>query len=137
MAHLRGDITKVKEVLKRGYAQPIVQQTRMEVVQETIPGLSAQIYNIINIPGGTYINGYLKKISITADEGAIIMQSMLRREGVITGTIEDFWSTQFILSGEWSLFDKAIFDNENFYIVIFNNSALAQNFTANISYIEV
>ena len=137
MAHLRGDITKVKEVLKRGYAQPIVQQTRMEVVQESVPGLSAQIYNIINIPGGTYINGYLKKISITVDEGATVMQSMLRREGVITGTIEDFWSTQFILSGEWSLFDKAIFDNENFYIVIFNNSALAQNFTANISYIEV
>ncbi len=137
MAHLRGDITKVKEVLKRGYAQPIVQQTRMEVVQETVPGLSAEIYNIINIPGGTYINGYLKKISITVDEGATVMQAMLRGESTRTGAILDFWRTQFILSGEWSLSDQALFDYENLYIVIWNNSANPQNFTANISYIEV
>ena len=137
MTHLRGSITKVKEVLKRGYDQPIIQQTRMEVVQETVPALSAIIIDIINIPGGTYTNGYLKKISITVDEFTIVMQSMLRKVSTVTGTIEDFWRAQFIGNNEWSLFDKAIFDNENLYIVFWNNSANPQNFTANISYIEV
>lgn len=137
MTHLRGSIIKVKEVLKRGYDQPIVQQTRMEVVQETVPATSAQIFNIINIPGGTYVNGYLKKISITVDEFATVMQSMLRRETIITGDIEDLWRGQFIGNGEWSLFDRAIYDYENFYIVFWNNSVNPQNFTANISYIEV
>jgi len=132
MSHLRGDITKVKEVLKRGYDQPIVQQTRMVVVQENVPGLSAQIYDII-----INTNGYLKKISITVDEGVTVMQSMLREVSNITGAIRDYWRSQFILNGEWPLFDKKIFDYENYYIVFWNNSALAQNFTANISYIEV
>jgi len=128
---------KVYEVLKRGYAQSIVQQTRMEVVQETVPATSAQIYNIINIPGETYVNGYFKKISITVDEFTTVMQSMLRRESTITGAIEDMWRGQFIGNGEWSLFDRALYDYENLYIVFWNNSANPQNFTANISYIEV
>ncbi len=136
MAHLRGSIIKVYEVLKKGYDQPIVQQTAIEVTQETLVGGAPGAWYVINQPGETPKSGFFKKISITVDDASAVMEANLT---VIfaNGVTEQFWWNYFVINGEYDLGDVPI-DPDSIYILSVQNNAVgAINLTVNISYIEV
>ncbi len=135
MAHLRGDITKVYEVLKKGYDQPIVQQTAIEVTQEALLGGAAGAWFVINQPGETPKSGFFKKISITVDN-ATIMEANLTAI-FPDGTTEQFWWNYFVINGEYDLGDVPINSDETYILSFQNNAVGAINLTVNISYIEV
>ncbi len=135
MAHLRGSITKVHEILKKGYDQPIVQTTAVEVTQEALGGLAAGAWFVINQPGETPKSGFFKKISITVDNTTVMQASLTTI--FPDGTTEQFWWNYFRINGEYDLGDVPI-DPDSTYILSFQNNAVgAINLTANISYIEV
>ncbi len=135
MAHLRGSITKIKNILKKGYDQPIVQQTAMEVIQEAVPGTTADAWYIINQPGETPKSGFFKKISITVDNATLMEASLTTI--FPDGTTTQFWWNYFIINGEYDLGDVPI-NSDEIYVLSFQNNAVGEiNFTANISYIEV
>ena len=137
MTHIRGSISKVKEVLTKGYKISAVQTPSMDVTSDTIAGLTAMTYYVINIPGSTYKNGYMKKISVTCNDNANLMGAYLTGRSVATGESLIFWYTFFINNGEWDLNDTGILDNEEYLLTLLNYSAGAVLFTANLSYIEV
>lgn len=135
MTHLRGNIAKVKSILKKGYNQPIVQQTGMEVTQETIPGTTALAWYVINQPREIAKSGFFKKISITVNDASAIMMANLT--SVRGDDTEQVWYNFFTISGEFNLGDIPIEPNVYYVLTVENNSAGAINMTANISYIEV
>lgn len=135
MTHLRGDITKVNSILKKGYNQPIVQQTDMEVTQETIPGTTTSAWYVINEPEETAKSGFFKKISITVNDASAIMMANLT--GVFGDTVQIVWYNYFTINGEFDLGDIPIEPNLYYVLTVQNNAAGAINMTANISYIEV
>ncbi len=135
MTHLRGDITKIKNILKKGYDQPIVQRTSIEVTQEALVGLAAGAWFVINQPGETPKSGFFKKISITVDNATIMEANLTTISS--DGTSTQFWWNYFVINGEYDLGDVPINSDETYVLSFQNNAAGAINFTANISYIEV
>lgn len=109
----------------------------MDVTSDTIPATTAEPYYTINIPGSTYKNGYMKKISITCNDNGTLMRADLTTRDVATGETALFWRVYFITNGEWDLNDSGILDTEEYILTLVNYAGGGVLFTANLSYIEV
>ena len=137
MTHIRGSISKVKEVLTKGYKISAVQTASIDVTSVNVAGTSYQTYSVINIPGSTYKNGYMKKISITCNDSTVLNEAYLTVRDVATGVTAVFWRAFFYVNGEWELNDASIFDTEEYLITLGNYTGGGVLFTANLTYIEV
>ena len=65
MSILHGNVTKVHEVLAKGYSEPIVQTTNNLSINTGAIGAGNHIYTLTNITAGK--TGYPKKISVSSD----------------------------------------------------------------------
>lgn len=132
MSHIRGDITKVYEVLKKGYEQPIVQETKNYSFNTgaLLPG--TYTYDITAITSGK--TGYVKKISITCDDLTSLNAVDLYR---IDGTGPwNFFTSYFFINGEWFLGDTPIYDTTGWQVVLYNLAVGNVTFTVNIYWVE-
>ena len=133
MTHIRGDITKVYEVLKKGYEQPIVQVAKNYTITTGAIAPGVTPYALPNITPG-YI-GYIKKISATCDNAINIHEVTLRRISA-TGDVWAFFDSYFFIGKEWNTGDVAIAAMDTWTVSIDNNAAGNVSFTVNVFWIE-
>ena len=137
MAVLHGDVSKVYEVLTKGYAISPVQTASMDVTSDNIAGTSYQTYYAVNLPGQTYKNGYMKKISVTCNNTATLMEAYLSVRVVATGVTTVLWQSFFVNNGEWDLNDIRILDTNEYLITLGNYVEWIVHLTVIIIYIAV
>ncbi len=132
MTHIRGDITKVKEVLSKGYKQPIVQTTRGYTINTGAIGAITVTYALPNITSGK--TAYVKKLSATCNDFTNTHYVNLTRIDV-NGVANVFFESYFYEGYEWDIGDVAIADNETWTASI-TNIVAGTTFTINIYWVE-
>lgn len=133
MTVLHGDVTKVKEVLKKGYAEPIVQTTQGYTITTGALAAATHTYNLPNIPPG--YRAFVKKISVTCDSTTTIHRVYLTRITTATGYAWAFFTSYFYIGDEWDTGDVPMENYTNWTVAIVNNTAGA-SFTVNVYWIE-
>ena len=132
MTHIRGDITKVYEVLKKGYPEPIVQTTHSYSLNT---GAIAPGVHTFNVPGVTSGKiGFIKKISITCNDTTSLHEFGANR--ITAGTPWTFFASYFWLGDEWTTGDVIINETDTLQIVVDNNAAGNVTFAINVFWIE-
>ncbi len=131
MTHIRGDVTKVLEVLKKGYEEPIVQTTNGYSFNTGAIGAGANTYAITNITSGK--TAYVKKVSVTCDDNTAIHTVQLRRYD--PAGPYDFFVSYFYIGYEWDTGDSPVFDTTTWAVIITNNVG-GTAFTVNVYWIE-
>jgi len=132
MTVIRGSIDKVKEVLKKGYEEPIVQTTRGYSLNTGALGAGIHTYALPAIALGTL--GYVKRFSISTNDGTAVHTVQLRRT-TIDGNVWDFHVSYFYRNYEWELGDIPIYPVGTWSVIITNNAAGAI-FAVNVYWIE-
>ncbi len=135
MTHIRGDITKVHEVLKKGYEQPIVQQTKGYSFNTGALAISPPPHTYALPVMGSGKVGYVKRISATCDDLTALHRIYLTRADA-TGNVWTFFSSFFFVGYEWELGD-ALIQNDATWTVTIDNGAVGTTFAINIYWIEV
>lgn len=133
MTHIRGDVTKVYEVLKKGYSEPIVQTTHQYVITTGAIAPGNHPYDVPSITTGK--RGYVKTISVTCDDTTSLHEILARRISA-TGVTWAFFSSFFYLNYEWNTGDVIISDTDTLRIWLANNAAGNVSFTVNIYWME-
>lgn len=131
MTVIRGDVTKVYEVLAKGYEQPIVQTTHSYSINTGALGAGDHTYAITDITAGK--TGYPKKISVSCNDGTAIHHIYLIRDS-------DNWAfllSFFFRGEEWTLGDVPMYPPPNGWHIIIGNAAAGTTFTVNVYWIEV
>jgi len=130
---IRGDVTKVYEVLKKGYPEPIVQTTHGYSLNTG--AIAPGVYGF-NVPGVTAGNiGYVKKISITCNDSTSLHEFGTNRISA-DGTIWTFFASFFWMGGEWTIGDVIIPNTATLRIVVDNNAAGNVTFAINVYWLE-
>ena len=132
MTHIRGDITKVYEVLKKGYEQPIVQTVHQYTITTGAIAPGVHTYALPNITSG-YV-GYVKRISATCDNATNIHEVVLRR--IIPTDVWVFLNSYFVIGKEWNTGDFIIEDYMTWTATIDNNAPGNVSFTVNVYWME-
>jgi len=131
MSVLHGEITKVHEVLAKGYEEPIVQTTHAYSINTGAIGAGNHIYALTNITAGK--TGYPKKISVSCNDSTAIHHVYLSR---LPGNVA-FFTSWFYRGDEWTLGDVGVLSPPTTWIVTILNNAAGATFTINVYWIEV
>lgn len=134
MTHIRGEIEKIYEVLKKGYEEPITQTTRGYSINTGALAAATHTFALPNIPSG--INGYVKKISCTCNDLTAIHNVYLTRISTPTGVTWTFFSSYFYVGDEWDTGDAWIGGDAHTWTVTIINNAAGATFTVNVYWIE-
>lgn len=134
MTHIRGDITKVYEVLKKGYPQPIVQTAQNYTVTTGAIAPGVHTYNLPNITSG--YRGYIKGISATCDDNTTLHEVWLTRTTPLTGEVWTFFVSYFFIGYEWITGDVIVPDYSTWTVSIDNTAVGNVSFTINVHWIE-
>ena len=133
MTHIRGDITKVYEVLKKGYSQPIVQTTHGYTITTGAIAPGVHAYDLPAITSG-YL-GYIKIISVTCNNNTSLHEIIAQRINP-DGYTWTFFLSYFYINGEWDTGDIVVGETNTLRIYIDNNAAGNVNFTVNVYWVE-
>ena len=133
MTHIRGDILKVYEVLKKGYPEPIVQTTHGYSLNTGAIAPGVHNYDVTSV--GTGNIGFIKKISITCNNAAALHEWGATRISV-DGTEWTFIMSFFFIGDEWSTGDVIVGDTQTLRITIINTAAGNVTFAINVYWIE-
>lgn len=131
MTLLHGDVTKVYEVLKKGYEQPIVQTAESYTITTgaVVPGVHT--YDLPVISSGK--TGYIKRISATCNDSTSIHQVWINS---INGGTWTFFNSYFVIGYEWLTGDVIISDTDTWTVSINNNAGGNVSFTINVYWME-
>ncbi len=132
MTILHGDVTKVHEVLKKGYSEPIVQTTNGYTITTGPLAAATFTYDLPNISTGK--TGYVNKISVTCDDNTALHTIYLTRISDV-GTVWNFFTSYFYIGDEWDTGNVAIGDTASWTVTIINLAA-GTNFTINVYWME-
>ncbi len=133
MTILHGDVTKVFEVLKKGYEQPIVQVAKSYTITTGAVAPGVYVYALPVITSG--YTGYVKRISATCDNATNIHEVWITRNPGIPQAFT-FFDSYFFIGKEWVTGDVPIPDTSIWTVSIDNNAAGNVSFTINIYWIE-
>ena len=133
MSIIHGDITKIHEVLKRGYSEPIVQATKGYSLNTGAIAPGVNNFDVTGVTAG-YV-GFFKIISVSCDDATSIHQITARKIPAV-GDVWDFFSAYFSIGYEWNIGDLLISDADTLRIIIDNNAAGNVTFSINIYWIE-
>ena len=136
MTILHGDVTKVFEVLKKGYEQPIVQLAKSYTITTGAIAPGVYVYALPNITSG-YM-GFIKMISATCDNATNIHEVWLTRTAPLRVPVEvwSFFDSYFVIGKEWNTGDVRITNENTWTVSIDNNAAGNVSFTINVYWVE-
>ena len=134
MTRIKGSLERVKEVLKKGYTQPIIQTTRGYTITTGAIAVGVHTYNLPGITAGK--KGYVKKISATCNDATSIHEVYLTRNNVSPVSTLIFSRNYFSVGYEWTIIDVTLEDTSTWTVTIDNNAAGVVSFTINVYWIE-
>ncbi len=142
MSHIKGEIDKVREILREGYEEPIVQTVRRYVLNTGAIGAGVNVYNITDIVQGK--QGFVKKIAIGCNDATFLHAVFLTRipAPIMMGPDWMFFISYFYRFYDWDIGDLDIrkgkpnpLDDDTWTLTIINNVA-GTTFTADIYWVE-